>query len=363
MTPLAEKLVARIRTNGPMTVAEYMAACLGDPEYGYYMRREPFGRDGDFVTAPEVSQMFGELIGAWTMLAWEAMGAPSPFVLAELGPGRGTLMADLLRAARVRPAFGAAARIHLVETSPRLRDRQRTTLADVGTPVTWCQGIDDLPSGALLVIANEFFDALPVHQFVRAADGWAERMVGADDDGGLTFGLRPADGPVSAVDSAPPPEGAVVETSPAASAIVAALAGRIARDGGAGLFIDYGYEGPAFGDTLQAVRQHGYDAPLAVPGDADLTAHVDFGALSESARDAGAAVRPLMTQAAFLLRMGLAERASQLGRGKDRKTQETITAAVNRLCGPDEMGTLFKVMAIAQPGLALAVFDGDDSGG
>ncbi len=166
MTPLAEKLAARIRANGPITVADYMAACLGDPEFGYYLAREPFGRGGDFVTAPEVSQMFGELIGAWAVLAWQAMGAPAAFVLAELGPGRGTLMADLIRAARVRPAFGAAARLHLVETSPRLRDIQRQTLAAAGVEATWHERIDDLPPGPLIVVANEFFDALPIRQFV-----------------------------------------------------------------------------------------------------------------------------------------------------------------------------------------------------
>ena len=195
MTPLGEKLIARIRAAGPMTVAEYMAACLGDPADGYYMRREPFGRDGDFITAPDVSQMFGELIGLWAVATWTAMGAPSPFVLAELGPGRGTLMADLLRAATVRPGFLDAAEVHLVETSPRLREVQAETLAAAGLPIAWHLRVDDLPSGPLILVANEFFDALPIRQFVKTAGGWAERMVGIGDDGGLAFGLRTATPP------------------------------------------------------------------------------------------------------------------------------------------------------------------------
>ena len=399
MTPLAEKLVAQIRANGPITVAEYMAACLGDPEHGYYLTRDPFGRGGDFITAPEVSQMFGELVGAWTVLAWEAMGAPSPFVLAELGPGRGTLMADLIRAARIRPAFAKAARIHLVETSPRLRAAQATTLAACGLDVTWQERVDELPSVPHIVIANEFFDALPIRQFVLTRQGSAERMVGLDDDGRLTFGLRliaisdceselgpappspsssaKAEDPVSpaapmsktvqASDSRPPvkPEddsgmgGTVRETSPAATAIMQTISARIAEHGGAGLFIDYGYEGPASGDTLQAVRRHRFDDPLAAPGEADLTAHVDFAALSRAATGAGTIPRPVMTQAAFLTRLGVMERAAHLGAGKDAATQAALEAAVERLCGPKAMGELFKVLAIAEPGLALPAFDDD----
>jgi len=425
VTPLAEKLIARIRANGPITVADYMAACLGDLEHGYYFARDPFGRSGDFITAPEVSQIFGELIGAWTVLTWEAMGGPSPFVLAELGPGRGTLMADLLRAARIRPAFGQAVRVHLVETSPRLRAAQEATLAACGANVRWGERVDALPPGPLIVIANEFFDALPIHQFVRTAEGWAERMVGIDDAGKLTFGLRPAthvgDHPPQASlttapqskryylprkggeeageaqDSSPASEaegrnrgsasplageagfprfaeqtgveireggpavmtGTVVETSPAATAIMQAIAGRVAEHGGAGLFIDYGYQGPASGDTLQAVRRHRYDDPLAAPGEADLTAHVDFAALSRAATKAGAVPRPVMTQEAFLARLGIMERAARLGAGKDAATQMAIEASVERLCGPKAMGELFKVLAIAEPGLALPVFDDD----
>ncbi len=360
MTPLAEKLIAQIRANGPITVAEYMAACLGDPEHGYYLTRDPFGRSGDFITAPEVSQMFGELIGAWTALAWKAMGAPAPFVLAELGPGRGTLMADLIRAARIRPAFGKAARIHLVETSSRLRAAQEVALAACGSNVTWQARIDELPPGPLIVIANEFFDALPIRQFVLTREGWAERMVGIDDGGRLVFGLRRAT-PVKEIREVGSPDrtDTVVETSPAATAIMQTLAAHIAANGGAGLFIDYGYEGPASGDTLQAVRRHRFDDPLAAPGEADLTAHVDFTALSKTADETGAVSRPVMSQGAFLARLGIMERAVHLGAGKDAATQAAIEAAVERLCGPKAMGRLFKVLAIAEPGLALPAFDDD----
>ncbi len=403
MTPLAEKLISLIRATGPITVADYMAACLGDPDHGYYVSREPFGRGGDFITAPEVSQMFGELIGAWSVLTWEAMGAPSPFALAELGPGRGTLMADLLRATRVRPAFGEAARVHLVETSPRLREVQQARLTGSGVKATWHERIDDLPTGPLIVIANEFFDALPIRQFVRTAKGWAERMVGVDDLGRLAFGLRPMampvyDDPLGAatlsasssakaddrdlwaatssrmsqpIVSGPPvkPEddnaeaAKVLETSPAATAIVGTLSERLARYGGAALIIDYGYEGPAVGDTLQAVRRHRHDDPLAAPGEADLTAHVDFAALAGAADGAGGVARRLTTQGAFLTRLGIVERAARLGEGKDSETKASLQSAVDRLCGRQTMGDLFKVLAVAQPGLVLPVFDDDVSGG
>lgn len=394
MTPLGERIAALIRAGGPMTVADYMAICLGDPEHGYYMRRDPFGRAGDFVTAPEVSQMFGELIGLWAVATFEAMGAPGRFVLAEAGPGRGTLMADLLRAAKVRPAFLAAAEVHLVETSPHLRTLQAERLAAVGIAPTWHDGVAGLPAGPLVFIANEFFDALPVRQLVKTPERWAERMVGLDDEGRLAFGLRalegapapipplrgegrsaagdPGRGHTATGEMRPPPgplrgptapvpgeEGAVLELSPASTAIMEALAGRIAQQGGAALVVDYGYEGPAFGDTLQAVRAHAYADPLAAPGEADLTAHVDFAALAAAAAKAGAVPRRLLDQGTFLRRIGLEQRARRLAAGKDAATEAAIAAAVERLAGPAAMGTLFKVLAVGAPGLALPAFDDD----
>lgn len=362
VTPLGERIAALIARAGPITVADYMAMCLGDPEYGYYMAREPFGRGGDFVTAPEVSQVFGELIGLWAISTWTAIGSPPSLVLAELGPGRGTLMADLLRAARVRPAFLAAAEVHLVETSPRLRAVQEATLA--GHRVNWHAAMDTLPPGPAIVVANEFFDALPIRQYVRGREDWAERMVGLDGEGRLAFGLRPVDGAAPSLPSLPADGGAVaqavVEVSPAATAIMGASAGRVAKEGGAFLAIDYGYEGPAFGDTLQAVRRHAFADPLADPGEADLTAHVDFGALAMAATDEGARAWPLLTQGAFLSRLGIAARAERLAAGKDAATTAAIAAAVRRLTAPDAMGTLFKVLGVSQSGLAaLPGFDDD----
>ena len=363
MTPLGARIAALIAEAGPITVADYMAMCLGDPEHGYYMAREPFGRGGDFVTAPEISQVFGELIGLWAVAAWMAMGAPPSVALVELGPGRGTLMADLLRAARVRPAFREAAAVHLVESSPRLRAVQEATLA--GQAVTWHAAIDTLPPGPSIVVANEFFDALPIRQYARTGGGWAERMVGLDGEGRLAFGLRPAGGaspsPALALPEAGREGEPILEVSPAATAIMAALAARIARDGGALLAIDYGYEGPAFGDTLQAMRRHAFVDPLADPGEADLTAHVDFAALARAASEGGARPRPLLTQGAFLTRLGIGTRAARLAAGKDAGAAAAIAAAVRRLTAPEAMGTLFKVLAVAHSGLAaLPAFDHDE---
>jgi NADH dehydrogenase [ubiquinone] 1 alpha subcomplex assembly factor 7 len=355
MSPLGEKLISRIRAYGPMTVAQYMEACLSDPVYGYYMRREPFGRYGDFVTAPEVSQMFGELIGVWAVVVWEAMGSPRSFVLAELGPGRGTLMADLLRVVRVMPGFAAAAEVHLVETSPRLRAIQEQTLATCGTRVHWHPRIETLPAGPLVVIANEFFDALPIRQFRWGKEGWAERMVGLDENGRLAFGLRPVDQRPLA---RPLPEGAVVEVSPAANAVMSALAARIAEDGGALLAIDYGSDRPGHGDTLQAVQAHKYADPLAEPGEADLTAHVDFAGLARVAIGAGATAHPLLSQGEFLKRLGIGPRAEALAQGKDAATQDGIRAALERLTGQAAMGDLFKVLAVGKPGVLMPAFDG-----
>ncbi len=350
MSALERRLVARILATGPITIADYMASCLGDPEHGYYMRRDPFGAAGDFITAPEISQMFGELIGLWAAETWRRMGAPPSFVLAELGPGRGTLMADALRAARLAPGFLDSAGIVLVETSPHLRAVQRERLA--GHAVGFTDRVEALPQGPAIVIANEFFDALPIRQFQRVGGGYAERMVGVVD-GRLAFGLRPGaelPGRRGAV-----PDGAIVEVAGPAASVMASLSRRIAAEGGALLAIDYGHDG-GFGDTLQAMRRHGFVSPLDSPGEADLTAHVDFSALAAVARAAGAAAFPLLTQGDLLVRLGLVERAGRLGAGKDAATQEAIRAAAERLASPAAMGTLFKALVIAAPGLAPPPF-------
>ena len=350
-TPLALRLAARIRADGPITVADYMAACLGDPEHGYYMRRDPFGAAGDFVTAPEISQMFGELVGLWAVETWRRMGSPARVVLTEFGPGRGTLMADALRAARLAPDFLAAANVVLVETSPHLRTIQQEKLAP-HAPL-FASGVEELSDGPLIVIANEFFDALPIRQYVRTEDGFAERMVGLVDDA-LAFGLRPGARPP--VPAQGLPIGSVIETSGPSVAVMTSLATRFARMPGAMLAIDYGHDG-GVGDTLQALRQHRFVSPLETPGEADITAHVDFAALAAAARRAGATAFPLMDQGDFLLRLGLLERAGALGSGKDPATQDAIRAAVERLAGPEAMGPLFKVLVAASPGLAPPPFD------
>ncbi|SON57061.1 hypothetical protein HDIA_3520 [Hartmannibacter diazotrophicus] len=346
-TALGRRIAGLIRAGGPMSVADYMALCLGDPAEGYYMRRDPFGAKGDFITAPEVSQMFGELVGVWCLMRWIEMGEPASVALVELGPGRGTLMADLLRAAGSRSAFRQALTVHLVEMSPHLKKRQSETLN--GADPIWHDGVATLPDGPLIVVANEFFDALPVRQFVRTEKGWHERVVGlAGDNETLAFGLGtglpdPSEIPPGA-DAAPP--GSIFETCRPGAAIMTDLAGRIARHGGALLAIDYGHAKSAVGETLQAMKAHRYVDPLTEPGKADLTAHVDFETLAKAAEGAGARVEPVQTQGDFLLSLGLLERAGRLGACKDTATQETIRAAVERLAGPDQMGTLFKVLQV-----------------
>ena len=354
-TPLAARLFDRINSEGPISIADYMAACLSDPRHGYYTGRDPLGRSGDFTTAPEISQMFGELIGLWCVSVWEAMGSPNKFTLAELGPGRGTLMADALRAAAIRPGFAAAAKLALVEISPPLREIQAAALRGLTQP-DWFENVPDLPAGPVMAIANEFFDALPVRQFARTGNGWAERVVGLKGDR-LAFGLRPAVPPSLPSGLADAKAGAIWQHSAAAGGVAGDLAARIVAEGGAALIIDYGHAAPGLGDTLQAVRDHQYDEPLAHPGEADLTAHVDFAALAASASGAGAITRPVIDQATLLRRLGIAERAERLGRGKDAATIASIEAATKRLTVPDKMGRLFKALAYSSRGIHLPAFD------
>ena len=359
MTRLAEKLKRRIAADGPLSVAQYMSVCLGDPEAGYYTTREPFGAKGDFITAPEVSQMFGELVGAACLSAWQALGSPADFQLVELGPGRGTLMADLLRVAALRPDFLAGARLNLVETSPRLRQMQARTLEATPLAPAFRDRFQDVPAGPLVLVANEFFDALPIHQFVRTAQGWHERQIGISDSGSLAFGVGSAKLAGGAVpgEFASAGEGSILETQPAANAIAEEIGHRIAEFGGMALFIDYGYLKTSTGDTLQALYKHAHDDVLAHPGEADLTAHVNFEALAAAAIRGGAAVLPPLSQGDFLLRSGLLERAGTLGAGKSRAEQEAIRDAVERLAAPGQMGDLFKVLAVTSQGISFPPFD------
>jgi NADH dehydrogenase [ubiquinone] 1 alpha subcomplex assembly factor 7 len=344
-TPLGKKLRLLIEANGPMSVADYMAHCLGDPQHGYYTTRDPFGIAGDFITAPEVSQMFGEIVGAWLIEAWRLAGSPSPVQLVELGPGRGTLMADILRVATRAAGFRRAVAVHLVETSPVLKARQAETLRQSGGEIAWHLAFNEVTPGPLLLVANEFFDALPIRQFVRTGGAWRERVVGLDSHGRLAFGIGPA-----VLEKGPDAiEGSVLETVAAGNALMMEIAARIVAHGGAALVIDYGYATPSFGDSLQAMRGHAFADPLAAPGEADLTAHVDFTALAAAARVA--AVHGPIAQRDFLLPLGLLQRASRLGANADMATRDSLAAAVDRLAGTDQMGTLFKVLAITRPGV------------
>lgn len=351
MSPLKDRLIAQIRLSGPLTVAQYMTTCLHDPEQGYYATRPALGSGGDFITAPLVSQMFGELLGLWAVETWMRLGSPARVCLIEMGPGDGTLMADILRAASLSPTFRAAAEAWLVETSAPLRNIQQQKLGDAAR---WVSALEAVPGGApVLLVANELLDCLPARQFVRTASNWAERQVGLDDQGALTFGLTG-----TPIERALPqaPEGAVFEVSPAQEALGRQIAGRLAADGGAALLIDYGREAPGFGDTLQAISRHQKVSPLACPGEADLTVHVDFPAVAESARSAGIAVPPILTQAEFLGRLGIEARAAALARAHPERADQ-IGRQLHRLTAPEEMGTLFKVLCLHEPGLQPPGFE------
>lgn len=347
MTPLEELLIRQISTTGPITVADYMTACLLHPRHGYYATGQPLGAEGDFVTAPEISQMFGELLGLWVAQAWIDQGRPAPFALAELGPGRGTLMADALRALSAVPGATEAADVRLVEASPTLRASQAETLDE--RDAAWHESVDSLPEKLpLFLLANEFFDALPVRQYLRDGDAWRERQIGARG-GKLVFGLsEPL--PASALDRRMENvDGAMIETRPAAGPIVDEIARRIRRAGGAALIVDYGGR-RCVGDTLQAVRGHAKESPLASPGLADLTAHVDFETLARAAH--GATIYGPVPQGEFLRRLGIAERAHALATGLRGSALQTHVAAHRRLTHPQEMGNLFQVMALASPNAA-----------
>ena len=343
MTGLADILRARIRAEGPLPISWYMQDALLHPEYGYYMQETPFGREGDFITAPEISQMFGELIGLMLAQYWLDTGAPEAFNLVELGPGRGTLMADLLRATKGVRGFHEAASIHLVEASPGLRSRQ---IQAVSTQVAHHSMLSDVPEGPLFLVANEFFDALPIRQFVRYGEGWREKCVGLQNDQ-LVFGLSDPTCPAFLMHRlADTRDGDLVERSESGENFAGQIGARIATHGGIGLIMDYG-DWRSLGDTLQAVRNHTPEPPLANPGKADLTAHIDFEALATAA--APAQTTRLTPQGVFLERLGITQRANALAaRLKDESLRQHI-AAHRRLTHPDEMGTVFKAMAILKP--------------
>ena len=341
MTPLMQ----RIEAAGTVTVESFMDLALLDPDHGYYTGRDPFGAAGDFVTAPEISQTFGELIGLWCFLQWQAAGAPTPAILAELGPGRGTLMADALRAIESATHIRQPFDICLVEASEKLARLQKQTLH--GRTIRWCSGVEDLPRDVpAFVIANEFLDALPVRQFVRTDRGWRERRVMARD-GRLMFTLEEetvSDGSAAGLPDAP--LGRVAEVSPVRKRLIGTLAARLAAWGGAVLVIDFTADGLPVNDTLQAVRHHRYADRLATPGQADLAAAVDFDAVARTAAAAGVSVFGPVTQGAFLGALGIAERARILKRSVSPGKARDIDLEVYRLTSPEGMGEDFRVLAM-----------------
>jgi NADH dehydrogenase [ubiquinone] 1 alpha subcomplex assembly factor 7 len=353
MTPLGRIIARRIASAGPISVADYMADCLLDPRHGYYATRDPLGAGGDFITAPEISQMFGECLGLCLAQAWLDQGSPSRIVLAEVGPGRGTLMADVLRAVRRVPGFLDAAEVHLVEASPALRAVQAARLEDV--VAAWHDRVGTLPDAPLFLLANEFFDALPIRQFVRDAHGWRERLVTLHD-GALGFALSEV-APVAALAHrlGDTRQGEMVEFCPALAPTAGEIGRRIAARGGAAVIVDYG-DWRSSGDTLQAVREHRFADPLDAPGEADLTAHVDFEALARAA--APAAATAMIPQGVVLERLGIAARAEVLAARLSGEARAQHLAACRRLTHPEEMGRVFKSIAFhpracpAPPGFA-----------
>jgi len=350
MTTLKDEIRQIIAQDGPITVERYMSLALSHPTLGYYMTRDPFGAAGDFTTAPEISQMFGELIGLWAAETWTLMNSPAPLHLIELGPGRGTLMSDALRASRVAPDFRAALDVCLVEISPTLAAIQHQTLLNAGAPVSWYGTLEEAPVGPSIIIANEFLDALPLRQYVRGERDWRERLVGLDPKGELCFGVSST---VEPYIGAKAPEGTILEVNAVAHRFMFDLGARLARLGGVALFIDYGHAETGFGDTMQALRAHRPVDPLADPGECDLTAHVDFGAMARSARAGGANVFGPINQGDFLRALGIDQRTIALTKRAGAQQAAGIEAARVRLTGKGEgaMGTLFQAMAIAGRGL------------
>jgi NADH dehydrogenase [ubiquinone] 1 alpha subcomplex assembly factor 7 len=338
---LSARLRARIEREGPLPLEAYIEACLGDPEYGYWRKTDAIRAAGDFITAPEISQAFGEIIGLWAAASWQRIGAPTPLRLIELGPGRGTLMRDCLRAAGLVAPFLAATSVHLVEISPALRQLQQQQLALAATPaLNWHASLAEVPAGAAILIGNEFLDALPIRQLVFDGALWRERTVGLGEGGGFTFGLGEV---VPFAGHGRPRPGDVAELRSGEDALLAELARR--NEPLLALFIDYGPAQLGYGDTLQAVRRHAYVDPLADPGASDLTAHVQFAALAAKARTLGFASHGPLTQAEFFARLGMVERAQRLMAARPAEANQ-IEAGVQRLLSPTGMGGLFKVLLL-----------------
>jgi NADH dehydrogenase [ubiquinone] 1 alpha subcomplex assembly factor 7 len=350
MSALRQELIKQILLEGPMSIARFMALCLGHPRLGYYMTRDPLGATGDFITAPEISQMFGELIGLWFAQVWLDLGSPEAIRLVECGPGRGTLMQDALRAAATIPGFTSAITIDLVEMSPVLKAEQLRRLSGSGIPINWHDTLASIKTDRpILLIGNEFLDALPIQQFQYHAGQWHERLVGTDGEI-LSLGLAPE--PESMVQK-PAAEGSILEISPAIQGLIFTTAEKLKAAGGYALFIDYGHIKSGFGETLQAMQKHGFVDPLLAPGESDLTAHVDFEAVAKAAKAQGLAVHGPIDQASFLRNLGLQIRAEMLmQKTNDREQRDKISAQEKRLTDMSRtgMGSLFKVTCLAANG-------------
>ena len=352
-TPLETKLKRLISNNGPITLAQYMGECLSHPKHGYYMNKDPFGEGGDFTTAPEISQMFGEMIGMWIANTWQAMSSPSPIKLIELGPGRGTLMADILRVLNIVPELKSNLSVHMVEMSPTLIETQKKSLAsEAQTKITWHKNLSEIADGCSFIIANEFFDALPIHQFEKQDDRWCERRVHTADNE-LKMVLTAA-GPKFALTNPAlhdGPDGSILEVCPAGLSVAGSIAERLFAGGGAAIIIDYGYRKSVAGDSFQALKNHKFCDPLAEPGEADLTAHVAFDQIATAAKSKGASSFGVSAQGPFLMALGIGERAQQLAASTDQQGQERVLSELTRLTSGEEMGTLFKVLALQDPNL------------
>lgn len=362
-SPLQTEIKRLIKSSGPMPVWRYMELCLMHPQHGYYISRDPLGREGDFTTSPEVSQMFGELLGLWAAAVWRVIGSPELFHVIELGPGRGTMMSDALRALRVLPALYQTLSVHMVEINPVLREKQKALLTGLRN-VHWHERFDEIPDGPCVIFANEYFDVLPIHQMVRRENGWHERMVAIDDRGDFTFAV--AENPTLGFEALLPPlvraapPGAIFEWRP--NNEIMAIAQRLRDQRGAAIIIDYGHVRSDVGDTFQAIASHSFADPLKTPGLADITAHVDFDALGRAAEAVGAQTHGPVTQGEFLQRLGIETRAMTLMQKAAPEVAADVAAALKRLIGSgrDGMGTLFKVLGISDPGLSALAGLNDD---
>lgn len=355
MSALKEKIKKIIALHGPIPVSQYMTLALTDPQFGYYQTQTPFGRAGDFTTAPEISQLFGEMIGIWLLASWTTHGSPHSFILAEIGPGRGTLMSDILRTMQKlsSTAFNAA-EIFLIEVSEKLTKEQQKCLAPYQKHIHSIESFDQIPSKPLFLIANEFLDTLPINQYIKINGKWRERHITVNQDGDFIFIAPPHELPSSCLQSyySEMPDGTIFEHAPSRHQLIQQISKHLVQVQGSALLIDYGARDLAFGDTLQALSKHKFRDIFAAPGEHDLTSHVGFFFLKEIALEQGCFAE-ILEQGDFLLKMGLLERARQLGIGKNASLQDKIRQDIERLAGPDQMGKLFKVLHVSDKNIPI----------